>query len=483
MSTAPEQPEVSHNIHGMPNDPVEHHVPFDIIRDESSVYLDPEHRARLAEDIRVNGQTTPVELARSVDDTHLIAINGLYRLSILRREQGADCVRATVQDATQEEIADARIRNVLHHTLPELGRAVLDMQTAWSYTPWAAEGVPLSTAVYVSAKMSTSQLEPDKAVAIRQWFAGKWSIWGAKPTSIKRGLDAIDGVAPDLVDMTKIASARTSKTLLTISHLAAIRNNTEPHDYEQQRLFARILLDYPLPINMLSEFFRQTKGSEKDPVTIAIQLQKAAVDRAHSGQQRSTMSRREKRTRTRRAPTAGQVVGAQEASDGEVLAYSRTFGHVAFNAIDYRSPDKQDKVIRIYNLQEVNQLSRERAQQMGREPKELDINAVGRTFIGGHEILGGSLQMEMLNALLVSYLCQPMPSIKDLHEVYGFAIERSYQERSRWIWELHRELTRWHYQGLVAYNEKTAKGAALYPILISDHRSTRQPYETRSPKK
>lgn len=475
MSLASEQsPKIPYGVGGGElKELTEYHIPLHMIQDEPNTYLDLERRRRLADDVAVNGQTAPIELARISGNSNLVVVNGLYRVSILRHLQGdtSTPVRATVQNMTPEEVIDTRVQSVMWHMPAELGRATQGMQAAWSRTPWADE-LSLRAAMGLS---TSSSLE--RTVAIQRWLASKWNVWGIKPALARRSLEAIEGMAPDLVDSAKVASARANVPFLVVSHLQAIRDNTEPYDYTRQRAAARALLDHPLPIGMLSEFF-QRADDFGDFARAASQLQEIATNRARSGQQRSAASRRGNGHRSRGGQTgAARTDGTNPASDlsasgtEESPYYFRTFGHVIFDTDQYSPSRRAEDVLRIYNLDEVNELSREWAQQMGREPNELEIGTDGRVVINGdEEVLSGSLHMEMLNVLLASYMCTPTPSIRDLHVTYGFASRQPNSMLSMRMLPLHKALTRWRFQGLVGYNPQTAHGAALLPILIRDRR-------------
>lgn len=469
----------------------EHLLPLDSIQDEPDIYLDPTRQADMLASIQSNGQTDPIQLARVAGYDRLIVVDGLYRMSALHYQRTinpeADQVSAVIRDMAPEQVIDTRIRSTMWHTPAEFGRVIRGMQDAWSLAPWAAD-VSLRTAVDLSAKLSTGGLEPEKAVAIRRWLASKWGVWGVRPPLAKRSVEAAEGMAPDIIDQTKITHGRAAGSFLTVSHLRAIQANTRDGDYDQQRTIAGVLLDYPLPAGELPRFFEQAQDESTNLADAARQLYELAQNRIRAGQKRSVDSRRqaiEERDRQRQQPLARTALSALgpvlttvneqglavTSQEGPTRFRRFSSSPVVFEAANYQSPQKVDDIIRIHNVDEINHLSRLRPRKVGQQLNELEITEDNRVIINkGEVVTHGSVQMEMLNTLLVSYLSKPVPSIKDLCEVYGFADQWTNGSFSVRVRHLHEALTRWHYQGLVSYNERTAQGATLLPILIRDRR-------------
>lgn len=461
----------------------EYHIPLDIIRQEPDVYLDAERQANMAASMVANGQLDPIKLAR-VDGNgrQLLVVDGFYRLSALH-EQQRDSVNATVRDMTIEEVVDARIADTMWHTPAELGRVMQGVRTAWACTEWA-DVVPVAAAATLADTLSSGQklgMQIDQVLDIRRWFSEKEQAWGLKLATINRTLRAIEGVAPDIVESAKIVKGRMAG-VLTAAHLSQIRKQVPAGDYDQQRQVAQLLQRYPVPVSMLPHFFKRLRDAEGTPEEVAAVVWQEAQRRQEEGNRRGVVSRQERATAARsNRPTATRaVLEAARRVDGEdnpteahqePLQATHTFGAVKFDMAEYWFLRKREGVIRIYNLEEINRLSEINARQFGVELNELEVTVGGRTILNGDEVIAPeSIQMEALNTLLVSYMCEPMPSIKDLYDTYGFARECWGDELGVRIHKLHKILTHWRFQGLVAYDPTTARGAGLMPILIRDRR-------------
>lgn len=145
-------------------------------------------------------------------------------------------------------------------------------------------------------------------------------------------------------------------------------------------------------------------------------------------------------------------------------------GRVAFFSEDLLNEQNvTTRPLRIANLPEINQLTKEMAQKFGFEPNRLDIEQDQRVSFNGQSLEPGPIHMEALNVLLASYMVQP-PSLKELSTKYYFASHQQGIERQYRLDKLDGILTRWKFQGLVFYNPENRKLAGLQPVIIKDRR-------------
>jgi hypothetical protein len=151
--------------------------------------------------------------------------------------------------------------------------------------------------------------------------------------------------------------------------------------------------------------------------------------------------------------------------DEGLLAIGNT---VVFDS-EFRDPIRQQRIVRLQNISELNQMTREITKRFKRNPRALLIERDGRLHLDGEELESGPFMTDLWNTLLLGYLSKPFTPV-EAHNRYGFASSKKNGELQRLLGKLHVKATELKFRNIIYYDQDQKSGMSLKPVIIVDRR-------------
>lgn len=441
-------------------------VPMAAIAGEDVVLLE----TRIAEFVRglrdEFGNTTegpapirPLELARIETGAELQAIDGFYRLEALRK-LGYTQVLATVEQLSPEQLIDRRLARVHEHRHVEVGRVVRLAEQAWRLSEWSGRLSLLNaTLLQVGSKTGKAlKLDGTTTKEVREWLDQKVELWGVRPAALCKNLMLAEDLPADFIDHVASNPTKRGKSdNLSPSHLRAISKVFGSNQPDQQRTVFEAARAYRLSVDETS-LLASILAEDGLTARQAVQMIRANEE-AFTSLDSATAE-----------PVGKMVLRSASGKAAEKnLEGSPIIGVTKFLSVDFSPVRKREQFIRITNLEDVNQYTKELVAKYGIKPNSLEINNSYSEINGSIKFYGPFLT-EVLNNLLISYGAMPPPKLEQFGTHLDYAYEADPHEFERAMLKLKVELIRLRGNGILVFDDVGDQRVFVAPMLIRDNR-------------
>lgn len=437
-------------------------VRLDAIHLEQLVLFDGTFKDVLSIATTANGspsQIAPVELAVVEGRADLQVIDGQYRLAAMR-QTGFSEARARVETLTVEELIDRQLTNVSTHDNIEVGRVVGLAAKAWSLTSWGANDVSFKQALtYKGNRLSAEKLglDPSRVEGLKEWVDTKTALWGIGSKPLKEMLMAAEKALPEVIRQTGYNNTRQRQSGgFLLGHLSAIVDKYGHDMPAQQKVLYLVVRDNGLSVEQTKLLVGYWSGGE---LSLKEAMEMAGVN--------IEQPKRQKPQKSVAKEEASAVGSEPEVAKGplEIIEHSI----IKVPASDERSEDLEKAMVRIINLDEVNEYTKRFAGEHNFKPNMLEIFGA-KAVINGKIDLIGPIQTRMLNSLLLTYGTMPPPRLEEIRTMFNDIGTYNYKEQDIRKRKLVLELVRLRGNGIVAFDELGDQRVFLAPMLIKDRR-------------